>query len=29
VLDPTKRLGCDECGGFPSLKSHEFYEGID
>jgi len=29
VLDPTKRLGCDECGGFSSLKSHEFYEGID
>lgn len=28
VLDPTKRLGCDECGGFSSLKSHEFYEGI-
>ena len=27
VLDPTKRLGCDECGGFPSLKSHKFYEG--
>lgn len=29
VLDPTKRLGCDECGGFPSLKGHEFYEGIN
>lgn len=29
VLDPTKRLGCEECGGFPSLKSHEFYEEID
>lgn len=29
VLDPTKRLGCDECGGFSSLKSHEFYEGTD
>lgn len=28
VLDPTKRLGCDECGGFPSLKSHKFYEEI-
>ncbi|KAK2557203.1 3-phosphoinositide-dependent protein kinase 1 [Acropora cervicornis] len=28
VLDPTKRLGCDECGGFPSLKSHKFYEGV-
>lgn len=29
VLDPTKRRGCEECGGFPSLKSHEFYEEID
>ncbi|KAJ7382291.1 3-phosphoinositide dependent protein kinase-1 [Desmophyllum pertusum] len=29
VLDPTKRIGCDQCGGFSSLKSHEFYEGIE
>lgn len=29
VLDPTKRLGCDECGGFSSLKSHNFYDGTD
>ncbi|CAH3105674.1 unnamed protein product [Pocillopora meandrina] len=29
ILDPKLRLGCDEQGGFPSLKSHEFYEGID
>lgn len=29
VLDPTKRIGCEECGGFESLKSHDFYEGID
>ncbi|XP_031563299.1 3-phosphoinositide-dependent protein kinase 1-like [Actinia tenebrosa] len=28
-LDPTKRLGCEECGGFEALRSHPFYEGID
>ena len=28
VLDPTKRLGCDECGGYRALKEHSFYEGV-
>ena len=27
VLDPTKRLGCDECEGYPPLKEHPFYQG--
>ncbi|EDO48026.1 predicted protein, partial [Nematostella vectensis] len=29
ILDPTKRLGCEECGGFSELKKHQFYEGVD
>ncbi|CAB4001600.1 3-phosphoinositide-dependent kinase 1 [Paramuricea clavata] len=29
VLDPTKRLGCDEMEGYPPLKADPFYEGID
>ncbi|XP_070580796.1 3-phosphoinositide-dependent protein kinase 1-like isoform X2 [Ptychodera flava] len=29
VLEPTKRLGCDELGGYPPLKAHEFFKGID
>ena len=28
VLDPTKRLGSDEMGGFELLKKHTFYEGL-
>ncbi|XP_062507780.1 3-phosphoinositide-dependent protein kinase 1-like [Corticium candelabrum] len=28
ILDPTKRLGCDEFGGYAQLKAHGFYEGI-
>ena len=27
VLDPTKRLGCDEMGGYSLLKADPFYEG--
>lgn len=29
VIDPTKRLGCEEMGGFGPLKSHPFFEGIN
>ncbi|XP_074647208.1 3-phosphoinositide-dependent protein kinase 1-like isoform X2 [Tubulanus polymorphus] len=29
VLDPTKRLGCEEMGGYPQLKSHSFYHNIN
>lgn len=29
VLDPKKRLGCDDMGGFETLKSHTFYKGVD
>ena len=29
VLDPDKRLGCDEMGGFEKLKSHAFFKDID
>ncbi|KAL4239246.1 3-phosphoinositide dependent protein kinase-1 [Mactra antiquata] len=29
VLDPDKRLGSDEMGGFDALKSHDFFTGID
>lgn len=29
VIDPSKRLGCDECGGYPALKAHPFLEGVD
>lgn len=29
VLDPVKRLGCDEMGGYAVLKSHPFFDGID
>uniref|UniRef100_A0A8C5QWK7 3-phosphoinositide-dependent protein kinase 1 n=1 Tax=Leptobrachium leishanense TaxID=445787 RepID=A0A8C5QWK7_9ANUR len=28
VLDPTKRLGCEEMGGFGPFKAHSFFEGI-
>ncbi|XP_065826916.1 putative 3-phosphoinositide-dependent protein kinase 2 isoform X2 [Oscarella lobularis] len=28
VIDPTKRFGCEECGGYPALKAHSFYKGI-
>ncbi|KAL6457252.1 hypothetical protein MHYP_G00342150 [Metynnis hypsauchen] len=27
-LDPTKRLGCEEMGGYNPLKVHPFFEGI-
>ena len=27
VIDPTKRFGCEECGGYPALKAHSFYKG--
>ncbi|XP_033630111.1 3-phosphoinositide-dependent protein kinase 1-like isoform X1 [Asterias rubens] len=27
VLDPLKRIGCEDCGGFPELKAHPFFEG--
>ena len=29
VIDPTKRLGCAEMGGFGPLKAHAFFEGIN
>ena len=29
VLDPTKRLGCAETGGFAALKAHPFFKGTD
>lgn len=29
VLEPSERLGRPETGGFPSLKEHMFFEGID
>ena len=29
VLDPTKRLGCDEMGGYGPLKAHPFFEGVN
>lgn len=28
VLEPDKRLGCEQMGGYKALKSHEFYKGI-
>ena len=28
VLDSTKRLGCDQMGGFGPLKEHIFFEGM-
>ncbi|XP_018421310.1 PREDICTED: 3-phosphoinositide-dependent protein kinase 1 [Nanorana parkeri] len=28
VLDPTKRLGCEEMGGYDPLKAHSFFDGI-
>ncbi|XP_061414924.1 LOW QUALITY PROTEIN: 3-phosphoinositide-dependent protein kinase 1 [Lethenteron reissneri] len=28
VSDPMQRLGCDECGGYPPLKSHPFFSEI-
>ncbi|XP_065065743.1 3-phosphoinositide-dependent protein kinase 1-like [Rhopilema esculentum] len=29
VLDPAKRIGCEELGGFPELKAHPFFKGIE
>ncbi|XP_038064551.1 3-phosphoinositide-dependent protein kinase 1-like isoform X2 [Patiria miniata] len=29
VLDPVKRIGCEDCGGFAELKAHPFFEGIN
>ncbi|KAI8512154.1 3-phosphoinositide dependent protein kinase-1 [Branchiostoma belcheri] len=29
ILEPTERLGCEERGGYPSLKGHLFVEGIE
>ncbi|XP_071501623.1 3-phosphoinositide-dependent protein kinase 1-like [Diadema antillarum] len=29
VIDPSKRLGCDECGGYPALQAHPFLDGVD
>ncbi|KXJ22011.1 3-phosphoinositide-dependent protein kinase 1 [Exaiptasia diaphana] len=29
ILDPTKRLGSEECGGFEDLKGHSFYKGVN
>ncbi|PSN39837.1 3-phosphoinositide-dependent protein kinase 1 [Blattella germanica] len=29
VLDPTKRLGASDPAGYPSLRSHAFFEGIN
>lgn len=28
VLDPTQRLGADECGGYQELKAHPFFRGV-
>lgn len=27
-LDPTKRLGCEEMGGYEPLKQHSFFDSI-
>ncbi|XP_035695063.1 3-phosphoinositide-dependent protein kinase 1-like isoform X1 [Branchiostoma floridae] len=29
ILEPTERLGCEERGGYPSLRGHLFVEGIE
>jgi hypothetical protein len=29
VLDPSKRLGASDAVGYPSLRSHPFFAGID
>ena len=29
VLDSSKRLGCDQMGGYDSLKEHVFFEDIE
>lgn len=29
VLDPMKRLGCKEMGGYEALRSHGFFQGIE
>ena len=29
VLDPAKRLGCDQMGGYQPLKDHVFLTGVD
>jgi 3-phosphoinositide dependent protein kinase-1 len=29
VLDPSKRLGASDAVGYPSLRSHPFFSGID
>ena len=28
MLEPSQRLGAEECGGFEALKSHPFFEGL-
>ncbi|KAK2156771.1 hypothetical protein LSH36_205g01009 [Paralvinella palmiformis] len=28
VLEPSQRLGAEECGGFEALKAHQFFEGL-
>ena len=28
LLDPCKRIGCEEMGGYEPLKSHPFFESI-
>eukprot|EP00794_Sanderia_malayensis_P009319 gene9319-10302_t len=29
ILNPTKRLGCEEVGGYETLKNHDFLKGIE
>jgi len=29
VLDPTERLGAKDTNGYPSIRAHEFFEGLD
>ena len=29
LLDPSKRLGCEQMGGYGPLKEHQFFEDID
>ncbi|XP_071964338.1 3-phosphoinositide-dependent protein kinase 1-like isoform X2 [Antedon mediterranea] len=29
VIDPKKRLGCNECGGYAELKEHQFFQGVN
>lgn len=28
LLDPAKRIGCEEMGGYEPLKSHPFFESV-